>query len=97
MMTNRVKGSNTLAGGTHFHGTRYCAMSQVPQALRSARRSKGQAQRGWKLLMAHDLIIFGDLQNNAAKTSKGQIITDRLDLIEHGQWGTHTMGTVQAC
>ena len=44
--------------------------------------------RGWKLLFAMDLLMFGDLRENAGDRTKSNMITDRMEYMEKGQWGS---------
>ncbi len=44
--------------------------------------------RGWKLLFAMDLLMFDDLRENAGDRTKSNMITDRMEYMEKGQWGS---------
>jgi len=47
-----------------------------------------EADRAWELLLALDLLLFGVLRDKSTAHSKRQQITDRMDLIQAGQWSS---------
>ncbi len=76
-------------------------MAAMPRALENATahwkqkvcayinqaEAEADADRGWKLLFALDLLIFDDLRDKSKELSKRRLISDRMELLEQGQWG----------
>ena len=44
--------------------------------------------RGWKLFLALDLLLFGDIREEVGQHSKTHHIADRMEDMEAGRWGS---------
>ena len=61
--------------------------ARVSRFIKSQPTVEGQ-RRGWKLFLALDLFLYGDLRDDLGQHSKTKIISDRMEAMNTGQWGS---------
>ena len=51
-----------------------------------AQEDAAEQRRGWKLFLALDLLLFGDLRDEKAQQTKTRTIADRMEAMNAGHW-----------